>query len=291
MGLVILLFQSKSNARQLFIYIDSSLGVPLPERNYAANCELTLHNIWDQLDVFVWAHTVGWICKALILRDYWLCWVISILFEIMEYTLAHQLPNFGECWWDHWILDVLITNWLGIYIGMKLCEYFEMKVYSFRGVSELQTYSGKLKRGIQQFSPHSWTRFEWGSTKSFSRFLAIFCLIVLETICELNAFYLKYLLWIPVSSRLNLWRLIYFFFICLPAVREGYQFISDPKCKRLGFFAWMATANILTELLIIVKFSPGEFTAPFPQEVVWFWSIFGAWFVSYVFWRYGSRIF
>lgn len=31
---------------------------------------------------------------------------------------------------DHWILDVLTTNWLGIYLGMKLCDYFEMKVYT-----------------------------------------------------------------------------------------------------------------------------------------------------------------
>jgi len=27
--------------------------------------------------------------------------VISLMFEVMEYTLEHQLPNFSECWWDH----------------------------------------------------------------------------------------------------------------------------------------------------------------------------------------------
>jgi Phosphatidyl serine synthase len=39
--------------------------------------------------------------QTLILRDYWLCVVLSILFEVCEYTLQHQLPNFNECWWDH----------------------------------------------------------------------------------------------------------------------------------------------------------------------------------------------
>lgn len=39
--------------------------------------------------------------QTLILRDYWLCIVLSVLFEISEYTLQHQLPNFNECWWDH----------------------------------------------------------------------------------------------------------------------------------------------------------------------------------------------
>ena len=39
--------------------------------------------------------------QALILRDYWLLTVISVLFEVLEYSLEHQLPNFSECWWDH----------------------------------------------------------------------------------------------------------------------------------------------------------------------------------------------
>ncbi|KAJ3257873.1 hypothetical protein HK103_004164 [Boothiomyces macroporosus] len=121
-------WRTKDHARQAFKFIDPTLGVPLPEKNYAENCDLTWEVMLDQLDVFVLAHTFGWFCKALILRDYWLCWVISILFEVMEYSLGHQLPNFEECWWDHWILDVLLTNWLGIYLGMKTCEYFEMKV-------------------------------------------------------------------------------------------------------------------------------------------------------------------
>jgi len=44
------------------------------------------------------------VCRAvqtLILRDWWLCMVISVMFEVVEYTLEHQLPNFSECWWDH----------------------------------------------------------------------------------------------------------------------------------------------------------------------------------------------
>lgn len=34
-------------------------------------------------------------------RDWWLCQVLSVMFELLEYTLQHQLPNFNECWWDH----------------------------------------------------------------------------------------------------------------------------------------------------------------------------------------------
>jgi phosphatidylserine synthase 2 len=76
MGLIMLLFQTKDNARQLLTFIDPSLGVELPEKSYGENCALTWGNIYDGLDVFVIAHTFGWIAKSLILRDYWICWVL-----------------------------------------------------------------------------------------------------------------------------------------------------------------------------------------------------------------------
>jgi phosphatidylserine synthase 2 len=58
-------------------------------------------SVQDQIDIFVLAHVLGWYAKALILRDYWFCWILSIMFEVMEYSLEHQLANFAECWWDH----------------------------------------------------------------------------------------------------------------------------------------------------------------------------------------------
>lgn len=60
------------------------------------------------MDGFVTTHFIGWWLKTLIIRDYWLCNVLSIGFELLEYSLQHQLPNFSECWWDHviWILNM-----------------------------------------------------------------------------------------------------------------------------------------------------------------------------------------
>lgn len=55
----------------------------------------------EKFDVFVPTHFFGWWVKTLMLRDYWLCHTLSIVFELLEYTLEHQLPNFAECWWDH----------------------------------------------------------------------------------------------------------------------------------------------------------------------------------------------
>ncbi len=39
--------------------------------------------------------------QMLIVRDWFLLTVLSIGFELLEYTLQVHLPNFGECWWDH----------------------------------------------------------------------------------------------------------------------------------------------------------------------------------------------
>ena len=55
------------------------------------------------------------------MRDWALLWVISVGFELMELTFQHMLPNFNECWWDSWILDVAVCNFAGMWGGMKAC--------------------------------------------------------------------------------------------------------------------------------------------------------------------------
>ncbi|KAG8838632.1 hypothetical protein FRB91_007518, partial [Serendipita sp. 411] len=134
LSMVFLLFQDLNTARDYMVLLDSNLGKPLPEKSYAEDCSLNFETLWNALDIFCVAHALGWFGKALILRDYWFCWILSIAFEFAEYSLQHQLANFAECWWDHWVLDVLICNWLGTYIGMKTCEYFQVKHFSWRSV-------------------------------------------------------------------------------------------------------------------------------------------------------------
>ena len=67
-------------------------------------------------------------------RDFWLCMVQQILFEVLEYSLEHQLPNFSECWWDHWIMDATVCNTLGIYCGVLVLRYYNIKSYNWRGI-------------------------------------------------------------------------------------------------------------------------------------------------------------
>ncbi|KAM0685579.1 hypothetical protein COBT_003209, partial [Conglomerata obtusa] len=189
--LVFILFQDKHDVRQLLKHLDPSLGVQLPEKSYATACALTYDNIYNQMDLFVPAHAFGWFFKALMLRDYYLCWILSVMFEVAEYSLEHQLPNFAECWWDHWILDVLTCNALGIHLGIMTCKYFNAKMYKWRGTLN-----------------NEFVLFQWLSgANTLKKYVGIIVLVAVILAAELNTFYLKYLLWIPADHYFNLVRL------------------------------------------------------------------------------------
>ena len=40
------------------------------------------------------------------------------VWDAVQLTFQHMLPNFNECWWDSWVLDVALCNWIGIAAGM-----------------------------------------------------------------------------------------------------------------------------------------------------------------------------
>ena len=51
-----------------------------------------------------------------------------------QLLFAHLLPNFIECWWDAVILDILLCNGVGIYIGMQVCRWLEMRDYKWESI-------------------------------------------------------------------------------------------------------------------------------------------------------------
>jgi phosphatidylserine synthase 2 len=262
-------------------HLDPQLGQPLPEKDYGGNCRIydaarpddPFHNFWDKMDGFVLTHFFGWWLKTLILRDWWLCMVISIMFEVLEYTLEHQLPNFSECWWDHWLMDVIICNGCGIYLGMKTLKYLSMKPYHWRGMWSIQSYRGKINRVLRQFTPYVWTEFDWRPTSSIKRWFSMLLIIAMFLVAELNTFTLKFVLWIPPPHFLCLGRLVFFLFWGAVTMREVFQFLDDPHCKKIGTQTWLVVAVIITEVLITLKFDWSTFTKPLPQHVALAWII------------------
>ncbi len=70
------------------------------------------------------------------------------MFELLEYSFEHQLPNFSECWWDHWIMDALLCNGFGIYLGMRTLKYLNMKEYNWRGMWTIHSFKYVLSKII-----------------------------------------------------------------------------------------------------------------------------------------------
>ncbi|TNN32037.1 Phosphatidylserine synthase 1 [Liparis tanakae] len=49
----------------------------------------------------------------------------------------HLLPNFAECWWDQVILDILLCNGGGIWLGMTACRFLEMRTYRWASIKAI----------------------------------------------------------------------------------------------------------------------------------------------------------
>jgi len=279
--LVFILFQTASDVRLFLSYIDPSLGKPLPERSYAENCEVwtpddpisSFRNIKDTLyDEFVPAHFLGWFGKAIMLRDYWLCWALSILFEILEISLQHLLPNFAECWWDHVIVDILVCNFFGMLLGLKMCQYFQMKPYHW----------------VARVSPEL-DEYRWEVLSNWKRLFAALLMLFTFSVVELNAFFLKFVLWIPPPHPINVGRLFLWWAIGQPGLREFYQWVTDPNCKRFGTASWLCAAIMGTEALVWIKFGKGMFPNATPPVIFWGWTISAVVFLLWAFWYFGIR--
>ena len=219
----------------MFLFYDKSLNKPLTEQTYAANCEFTVENLWNATyDRYFLSHFLGWVCKSIMLRDSLFCWTISIGWELIEIAFTHMLPNFAECWWDQWLLDVLIANGLGIYVGTTLCRYLEVKHYNWSELYKGNTLVTKAKRMVLQFTPSSWMKVDWESTGHIKQFLIYNVLMFCLHINELSAFFLKAILWLPPSCNLNLIRLILWWVMGLVTFRQIYMYLTNPRIHRLG---------------------------------------------------------
>eukprot|EP00878_Enallax_costatus_P043711 GHUV01051770.1.p1 GENE.GHUV01051770.1~~GHUV01051770.1.p1 ORF type:complete len:341 (+),score=51.35 GHUV01051770.1:106-1128(+) len=281
-------------------HLSPSLGAEVHYRDYGTSCALrdpsqwlgiSWSNIWSTLfDEFVIAHCLGWWAKALLIRNTTLLWAYSIGFELLEATFAHMLPNFQECWWDSWVLDVAICNSLGIYLGMATVRWLDCRYtnYNWQGLSELSTLHQKAKRSFAQLLPYSWTKLDWMAFSGPGRCLQSAVVVAACLAVEVNVFFLKYALWIPPTNWLITARLVLWGLIGAPAIREYYEFVQGyteaevftlkggrkVQFYKLGTFAWIALALIAVETMVSVKFGRGLYPAPWPPAVLISWAVF-----------------
>lgn len=255
--LAFVLFQRYSDIQLMLSWVDPSLNTSETDSSklYAVDCSFTLENLNSRMDIFVIAHFLGWLFKAMLVRHTILLWTISIMWECTELMFAHVLPNFQECWWDALVFDVLLCNGLGIFAGMLICRKMEVRQFHWESIKDIKGTRNKLKRAVLQFTPQEWGKIRWlDPSCTYMRTLAIFLLLLLFQISELNTFLLKHVLYIPTNHYLVTLRLAVIGLMASPSLRQYYVYVTDKSCKRLGTQAWMFLSIMVTELLISIKF-------------------------------------
>ena len=270
---VFVLFQKRSDVLEAIYWFDPDLrGFDIDWSEFTPDCSLKFANIWSRIDYFIPAHFLGWLYKALIIRNWGIVIACSIMWEFTELFFAHILPNFVECWWDILLLDLLICNGLGIVCGMYLVHKLEVRFYHWESIKDIRGTRGKISRAVLQFTPENWTHERWMDPSSgFMRLIAIFVLIFSIQVIDLNAFLLKRVLNLPVSHPLNFIRLVGIGAIGAPSMRQYYTYVTDRTCKRLGTQAWVFYAITISELLMSIKFGLEVFPKPaIPLLIGWF---------------------
>ena len=155
-------------------------------------------------------------------------------------------------------------------------------------------------RVLGQFTPHDWLEFDWRPTASLKRWLAILIIACLLLLAELGTFYLKFILWIPPPHFLCIARLLFFLLAGAVSMREAFEYLDNPQCKKFGRQAWVATAIIITEVLIVLKFDWETVTKPLPFHITLFWitfviglvlwTIYHFWFKRLIHWGHRKTI-
>lgn len=281
-GLVFLSFHTVDEARQYMKFFDPKLGVPLPERSYASDCRIftpedpvsQYRNIRDAVvDEFFLGHAIGWYVKSMLFRDTWLSFFCSALFETMELSFRHILPNFYECWWDSIILDLIITNTLGIILGKFTLKLLGLKEYNWIGYKKGEPW-------------YKWTVFS--SPLRFIRF--IFLLVMIETV-ELCVFTMKAHLWLPPPHPLVVGRLFIVAFVVAAALREYHEYVTVKNYNKWGPHSWVCMGIIFFEVLLSFKWYIGVDLPPFPKPVKYTWIGVGTVLFAFFFMYFPIRSF
>ncbi len=284
---IFILFLDLDTARQVLKYIDSRLGVPLPEKSYAADCRLytpenphsKFANLMDALDMYIVSHWFGWWFKTLIFRDAYICFYLSVTFEGLELTFKHWLPNFAECWWDSLILDVFGCNLIGIILGHLTCKYLELGNFKWFGTHKKSHHMSEARKIFALFLPNEWSNYNWHMFDSLKNFLGVLWIIIINDVTDVNNFFLKYVLWIPSNHWTLLIRVLLMGFLGMAGMKEYYLFLTNKQYQRFSSSVWLMNFLFLAEVAVWLKFAPQVFTSPFPTEVIIAWAITGAAFI------------
>ena len=111
--------------------------------------------------------------------------------EFFELTFKYILPHLGECWYDSWIMDLLVSNGLGIICAYLLNKYiFKFETYDYFGSNNTKSIS------------------EWKLWHNSTRIKVFICITFLKMLFLANSFFGMNALWITPKAPHSIIRLL-----------------------------------------------------------------------------------
>lgn len=288
-NLVFVIMFDSEMTRYWLSAIDPELSFPLAEHDYAADCRVytpenpdsRFANIKDNVDMFVSAHLFGWLVKSLIFRNNALCWTMSIGFEFYEMAFRHWLPNFTECWWDTWVLDVFGCNLAGILLGNYIQTKFNMEKFHwfFDPLDDTKDQPAWKRLWFALTNTEAYTtRGKWNFLASPSKFLTVLFAVWQCSLVDLSYFFNKAQLDIPSTHTILALRTIPIGFYSIVVIFQLYHHARDTAPdKRVPFDLALAQFIQIAELILFAKnFKPEFYAASSPSFFKALWMLLGA---------------
>ena len=245
--LICMLMMRPDYGRKILGFLDDNLNKPVTKEmhTYDDNCELEWANIWDNFDHYYLIHWVDWICATLVIRDPYILHFWQIFDEVIELSLQHILPHFRECWWDHLLIDITLSNIPAIMLGMWILRKC--------GIREMDWLGRKGKK--------SWT--EWEVLHCHKKFGILVYQQFLLSVHFAAGFFIMNAFLIPPMHFFPPARMLLYFAFGALACLEGYddgQTWNTPERKDkpiAGRYRWLTFAALLTEIVVVWKYREG----------------------------------
>ena len=216
--------------KEILQFMDPVLDVEITAgfHTYDDDCDLTWKNLWDNFDHYYIIHWMNWFLTSFVIRDVWICHMWHMLDELIELSWQHILPHFRECWWDHLIMDICLSNIPAIVLGMWIQRKLGLIKYDFLG-----------REGKD--SIRDWDL--WRCHKRFGAFL--YCNVLLHVFFLNNFFQINNFL-IPPVHAFPVLRLLLWFGLGAIGFREAFEDArtwNTPQRKHIsvqGRFRWLS---------------------------------------------------
>jgi phosphatidylserine synthase 2 len=202
---IIFMFNQRPDfGRESVGFLDATLNKQIGKgmHTYDDDCAFDISLIWSEMDHYYLVHWCDWILASIVIRDPYILHFWHLFNEVIELSFQHRLPHFRECWWDHIILDILLSNIPAVTLGLWIVDKVGMRRYDWLG-----------RAGKESF-------WDWEIWQCHRRYGNVVLSLVLLTFHFVDGFFIMNAFLIPPVHPFPPSRMLLWFFYGAIAYRE-----------------------------------------------------------------------